>query len=88
MSRDEELLLEAFGILYQVYREQKAGRRYYRPVSIYPTLAKIQKRLDKPVEQKLRADWRDYTMELYAEDVSPAAIKEKANRPWDDKASY
>ena len=51
MSRAEELLLEAFGLLYQVYREQKAGRRYYRPVSIYPTLAKIQRRLDKPVQR-------------------------------------
>ena len=47
MNEDEELMLEAFRLLYQVYREQKAGRRYYRPVSIYPTLAKIQKRLDK-----------------------------------------
>jgi hypothetical protein len=26
MSKDEELLLEAFQMLYQVYREQKAGR--------------------------------------------------------------
>ena len=51
MSKDEELLLEAFGLLYQVYREQKAGRRYYRPISIYPTLAKIQRRLDKPVQR-------------------------------------
>lgn len=82
MNKDEELLLEAFSLLYQVYKEQKAGRRYYRPVSIYPTLAKIQRRLDKPVEQKLRADWRKYTMELYAEDFSPAAIKGKANAPW------
>ncbi len=82
MSKDEELLLEAFTMLYQVYREQKAGRRYYRPVSIYPTLAKIQRRLDKPVEQKLRADWRNYTMELYAEDVSPATARDKANSPW------
>ena len=51
MTRDEELMLEAFSLLYQVYREQKAGRRYYRPVSIYPTLAKIQRRLDKPVQR-------------------------------------
>jgi hypothetical protein len=51
MTRDEELLLEAFTMLYQVYREQKAGRKYYRPVSIYPTLAKIQRRLDKPVQR-------------------------------------
>ena len=52
MSRDEQLLLEAFSLLYQVYKEQKSGRRYFRPVSIYPTLAKIQKRLDKPVERE------------------------------------
>ena len=51
MTRDEELMLEAFSLLYQVYREQKAGRKYYRPVSIYPTLAKIQRRLDKPVQR-------------------------------------
>ena len=51
MSKDEELMLEAFSLLYQVYREQKAGRRYYRPVSIYPTLAKIQRRLDKPIQR-------------------------------------
>lgn len=82
MSRDEELLLEAFTHLYQVYKEQKSGRRYFRPVSLYPTLAKIQRRLDKPVEQKLREDWRKYTMELYAEDFSPAAVKGKANAPW------
>ena len=82
MTRDEELMLEAFSLLYQVYREQKAGRKYYRPVSIYPTLAKIQRRLDKPVEQKLRADWRNYTMELYAEDTSPATARDKANGPW------
>lgn len=52
LSKDEELLLEAFSLLYQVYKEQKSGRRYFRPVSIYPTLAKIQKRLDKPVERE------------------------------------
>lgn len=51
MSYDEELMLEAFRLLYQVYREQKAGRKYYRPVSIYPTLAKIQRRLNKPVQE-------------------------------------
>ncbi len=59
MSRDEELLLEAFTMLYQVYREQKAGRRYYRPVSIYPTLAKIQRRLDKPVRQEAMSAMRE-----------------------------
>ena len=62
MSHDEKLMLEAFRLLYQVYREQKAGRKYYRPVSIYPTLAKIQKRLNKPVREGVstmreRAPW-------------------------------
>jgi len=66
MSYDEELMLEAFRLLYQVYREQKAGRKYYRPVSIYPTLAKIQRRLNKPVQ----------------EGVSIVAMREKANSPW------
>ena len=51
MNRDEELLLEAFGLLYQVYKAEKSGRRYFRPVSLYPTLSKIQKRLDKPVKK-------------------------------------
>ena len=82
MNRDEELLLEAFSLLYQVYREQKSGRKYFQPVSIYPVLAKIQRRLDKPVEQKVRDDWRRYTMELYAEDFSPASVKEKVNSSW------
>ena len=66
MSHDEELMLEAFRLLYQVYREQKAGRKYYRPVSIYPTLAKMQRRLNKPVR----------------EGVSIVAMREKANSPW------
>ena len=66
MSHDEELMLEAFRLLYQVYREQKDGRKYYRPVSIYPTLAKIQKRLNKPVR----------------EGVSIVAMRERANSPW------
>ena len=62
MNYDEELMLEAFRLLYQVYREQKAGRKYYRPVSIYPTLAKIQRRLNKPVREGVstmreRAPW-------------------------------
>jgi hypothetical protein len=51
MNKDERLLLEAFSLLYQVYKAEKSGRRYYRPVSIYPTLAKIQKRLEKPVQK-------------------------------------
>ena len=67
MNKDEELLLEAFGLLYQVYKEQKSGRRYFRPVSIYPTLAKIQKRLDKPVER---------------EALSVARQRREANSPW------
>ena len=67
MSHDEELMLEAFRLLYQVYREQKAGRKYYRPVSIYPTLAKIQKRLNGPVRQN---------------ELSIVAMREKANSPW------
>ena len=67
MSRDEELLLEAFTYLYQVYKEQKSGRRYFRPVSIYPTLAKIQKRLDKSVERQA---------------LSVARQRQEANSPW------
>ncbi len=67
MSKDEELMLEAFSLLYQVYREQKAGRRYYRPVSIYPTLAKIQRRLDKPVQREV---------------LSVARMRSEANGPW------
>jgi hypothetical protein len=67
MNKDEELLLEAFSLLYQVYKEQKSGRRYYRPVSIYPVLAKIQRRLDKPVER---------------EAMSVARRRREANSPW------
>lgn len=67
MSYDEGLLLEAFRLLYQVYQEQKAGRRYYRPVSMYPVLAKIQRRLDKPVRQ---------------ESLSIVGMRERANSPW------
>ncbi len=52
MTKDEELLLEAFQMLYQVYKAEKSGRRYFRPVSIYPVMAKIQRRLDKPVKSK------------------------------------
>ena len=67
MSRDEELLLEAFTHLYQVYKEQKSGRRYFRPVSLYPTLAKIQRRLEKPVER---------------EAFSIVRQRREANSPW------
>ena len=52
MTKDEELLLEAFQMLYQVYKAEKSDRRYFRPVSIYPVMAKIQRRLDKPVKSK------------------------------------
>ena len=67
MTYDEELMLDAFRLLYQVYRAEKAGRKYYRPVSIYPTLAKIQKRLNKPVKM---------------EELSIAGMRERANSPW------
>ena len=67
MNRDEELLLEAFSLLYQVYREQKSGRKYFQPVSIYPVLAKIQRRLDKPVER---------------EALSIVRQRREANSPW------
>ena len=67
MTYDEELMLDAFRLLYQVYRAEKSGRRYYRPVSIYPTLAKIQKRLNKPVRM---------------EEMSVAGMRERANSPW------
>jgi hypothetical protein len=52
VNKDEKLLLEAFTLLYTMYKDQHGGRRYYRPVSIYPTLSKIQKRLDKTIRQE------------------------------------
>jgi hypothetical protein len=67
MSGDEELMLDAFRLLYQVYREQKAGRKYYRPMSIYPVLSRIQRRLDEPVRR---------------EGLSIAGMRERANSPW------
>lgn len=67
MSRDEELLLEAFTHLYQVYKEQKSGRRYYMPASIYPTLSKIQRRLEKTIAR---------------EALSVARQRQEANSPW------
>jgi hypothetical protein len=67
MSKDEELLLEAFTHLYQVYKEQKSGRRYFRPVSIYPTLSKIKKRLENPIRR---------------ESLSVARQRQEANSPW------
>ena len=51
MNKDEELLLEAFTLLYTVYKDQHGGRRYYRPVSIYPTLSKIQNRLEETIRR-------------------------------------
>lgn len=67
MNRDEKLLLEAFTLLYQVYKDQHGGRRYYRPVSIYPTLSKIKNRLEKPIRQ---------------ESLSIVKLREEANSPW------
>jgi hypothetical protein len=67
VNKDEKLLLEAFTLLYTVYKDQHGGRRYYRPVSIYPTLSKIQKRLDKPIRQ---------------ESLSIAKLRAEANSPW------
>jgi hypothetical protein len=67
MNKDEKLLLEAFTLLYTMYKDQHGGRRYYRPVSIYPTLSKIQKRLDKPIRQ---------------ESLSIVRQRQEANSPW------
>jgi len=67
VSKDEKLLLEAFTLLYQMYKDQHGGRRYYRPVSIYPTLSKIQNRLAKPI---------------YRESLSIVRMREEANSPW------
>ena len=67
MNKDEKLLLEAFTLLYTVYKDQHGGRKYYRPVSIYPTLSKIQKRLDKPIRQ---------------ESLSIVRQRQEANSPW------
>lgn len=68
MTRDEELLLEAFTMLYQVYKAEKSGRRYFRPVSIYPVLDKIQRRLEKPVR---------------LEALSIVKMRKEANSPWE-----
>ena len=67
MTKDEELLIEAFTLLYQVYKDQHGGRRYYRPVSIDPTLSKIQNRLEKPIRR---------------ESMSIAKMRAEANSPW------
>jgi hypothetical protein len=49
MSEDEELLIEAFTLLYTMYKDQHGRRKYYRPVSIYPTLSKIKNRLEETI---------------------------------------
>jgi hypothetical protein len=67
VNKDEKLLLEAFTLLYTMYKDQHGGRRYFRPVSIYPTLSKIQKRLDKPIRQ---------------ESLSVAKQRQEANSSW------
>ena len=67
MNKDEKLLLEAFTLLYTMYKDQHGGRKYYRPVSIYPTLSKIQKRLDKTIRQ---------------ESLSIVRQRQEANSPW------
>ena len=67
MTKDEQLLLEAFTLLYTMYKDKHGGRRYYRPVSIYPTLSKIQNRLEKTIRQ---------------ESLSIARLRAEANSPW------
>jgi hypothetical protein len=67
VNKDEQLLLEAFRLLYTVYKDSHGGRRYFRPVSIYPTLSKIQKRLDKTIRQ---------------ESLSVAKQRQEANSSW------
>ena len=67
MSKDEKLLLEAFTLLFTIYKDSHGKRRYYRPISIYPTLSKIQNRLDKPIRQ---------------ESLSIARLRAEANSPW------
>ena len=67
MNKDEKLLLEAFTLLYTVYKDQHGGRKYYRPVSIYPTLSKIQNRLEKTIRQ---------------ESLSIVRQRQEANSPW------
>jgi len=67
VSKDEQLLLEAFKLLYTVYKDQHGGRKYYRPVSIYPTLSKIHNRLDKTIRQ---------------ESLSIVRLRAEANSPW------
>lgn len=63
---DRELLIEAFELLYTIYRNQH-GTRYSRHISVYPTLSKIQKQLDKPIRQ---------------ESLSIVRQRQEANSPW------
>lgn len=67
MNKDEQLLLEAFTLLYTMYKDQHGGRKYFRPVSIYPTLSKIQNRLEKTIRQ---------------ESLSIVRQRQEANSPW------
>jgi hypothetical protein len=46
---DRELLIEAFELLYTIYRNQH-GTRYSRHISVYPTLSKIQKQLEETID--------------------------------------
>jgi len=61
---DRELLIEAFELLYTVYKNQH-GRRYSRPLDIYPTLSRIKNRLEETMSgyspagerQKVNGPW-------------------------------
>jgi len=61
---DKELLIEAFELLYTVYKNQH-GRRYFRPLDIYPTLSRIKNRLEETMgeyspageRQKVNGPW-------------------------------
>jgi hypothetical protein len=46
---DRELLIEAFELLYTIYRNQH-GTRYGREISVYPTLSKIKNRLEETID--------------------------------------
>jgi hypothetical protein len=59
---DRELLLEAFELLYTIYRNQN-GTRYKRDISVYPTLSRIKNRLEEtmnngysPAEERKKAN--------------------------------
>ena len=58
---DRELLLEAFEILYCVYRNEHG--RYKRELDVYPTLSRIKNRLEEtmnngysPAEERKKAN--------------------------------